>query len=223
MNTGAAGKASIVALIGASGTGKGQAAKARLNAPWAGRTLIWSPLEQTDRYAAWIGARVILGSIPALVGAIRSGARGVVYVPGPVKVAAQFDLFCRIAWECEGARVLVEELSRVTSPSYAPQSWQNLSTAGRHRKLELIGTAQRPAQIDKDFLGNCTLIRCYRLNYENDAKAVASVLRVAWADLMDLPDLHYLERHIAARENVAGVQEIVSASKKSAKKAAKSL
>lgn len=209
-----AGKASIIAVIGASGTGKGQCAKARLDTPWRGLTLIWSPLEPTDRYADWIGARAINASIPALVAAIRAKARGVVFVPGPVKIAEQFDLFCRIAWECIGARVLIEELSRVTSPSWAPASWQNLSTAGRHRKLELIGTAQRPAQIDKDFLGNCTLIRCYRLNYENDAKAVSSVLRVPWESLMDLPDLHYLERHIAARENVAGVQPIVGARKK---------
>jgi hypothetical protein len=39
--------------------------------------------------------------------------------------------------------------------------------------LTIIGTSQRPSQIDKDFLGNCTEIRCYRMNYDNDAKVMA--------------------------------------------------
>jgi hypothetical protein len=72
--------------------------------------------------------------------------------------------------------VLVEELSRVTMPSWSPPAWRNLSTAGRHQGLKLIGTSQRPASIDKDFLGNCTEIRCYRVNYDRDAKVMADAL-----------------------------------------------
>lgn len=92
------------------------------------------------------------------------------------EVKTQFDRFCRIVWELNGATVLVEELSRVTMASWSPPAWKNLSTAGRHQGLTIIGTSQRPATIDKDFLGNCTEIRCYRVNYDNDAKVMADSL-----------------------------------------------
>lgn len=210
----AAGKASINAVMGSTQTGKSQGVKQRLRAPWPGLTLIWSYLEPTDNYAAWTRGTLVNGSVAALVRAVKAGRRTVIYYPSKVKQQQQFALFCRIAWECEGARVLAEELSNVTTAQRAPPEWRLLSTAGRHRGLELIGTSQRPAHIDKDFLGGCTTVRCYRLNHAADAKAVAEVMRVPWVDLMDLPDLHYLERDMAARSNTAGIQAIVAAGKK---------
>ena len=75
-------------------------------------------------------------------------------MPGRV-TRAERD-FCRVVAECKRARVLVEELMHVTSPSWAPPAWSALSTAGAHDHLELIGTAQRPTMIDKNFVGNCT-------------------------------------------------------------------
>ena len=200
--------ANIIGVIGASGTGKGLYCKERLRASAsAPLTLIWSPLEQTDRYAALLSAK-LTGSIPALVDAIRGGSRCVVYVPKPDQVAEQFELFCRIVWECESCRALVEEVGRVTSPGYAPTHWRNLTTAGRHRRIELIATAQRPAHIDKDFVGNCTEVRCFRVNYEEDARAMARVLRVPFDTLMDLPDLHYIHRNLSERVNVTGTQGV---------------
>jgi hypothetical protein len=202
--------ADIVAAIGSSGTGKGQFVKERLTKRGRRRVLVWSVLEATDQYAAFLGGQVV-ASIPDLVTAVKGKAKAVVYTPhGRVKLADQFNLFCRVAWECKGWVVVVEELSRVTRASYAPPAWQQLSTAGRHQGLTLIGTSQRPSQIDKDFLGNCTEIRCYRLNYEDDARAMSSVMREPWEAFMDLPDLHYRHRIIRDRKNVAGVQKIMA-------------
>lgn len=185
-----------------------------MRAPHRGLTLVWSPLESTDRYCAWLakcGASPILCStIPALVDQVKAGARALVFAPALDHLPKQFDLFCRVAWECQGARVVVEELSRVTGPSWAPPAWSNLSTAGAHRRLELIATAQRPTMIDKNFLGNCTEIRCYRLLYEEDARALGRLLRVPHVDLMDLADLHYSHRVVRERLTSAGVQAIAA-------------
>ncbi len=170
-------KADIIAVIGASGTGKSSYIKKTLLKSYR-RLLIWSPLEKTDDYASFCAGVVVTGKISELVALVRTKAKAIIYVPtgNDAAVKKQFDLFCRIVWELEGCTVLVEELSRVTMASWAPQAWKNLSTAGRHQGLTIIGTSQRPSTIDKDFLGNCTEIRCYRMNYDNDAKVMADSL-----------------------------------------------
>lgn len=170
-------KADIIAVIGASGTGKSSYIKGELLKRYK-RLLIWSPLEKTDNYAGFCGGVVVTGKISELVAQVKAGTREIVYVPTGTdnEVKTQFDRFCRIVWELEGATVLVEELSRVTMASWAPPAWKNLSTAGRHQGLTIIGTSQRPANIDKDFMGNCSEIRCYRVNYDSDAKVMADAL-----------------------------------------------
>lgn len=177
LNQGTKNKAQIVAVIGASGTGKSSYIKGELLKNYR-RLLVWSPLEKTDNYAAFCGGTVVTGKISELVAQIKAGTKAIIYVPTgkDSDVKKQFDLFCRCVWEIEGAHVLVEELSRVTMASWAPPAWKNLSTAGRHQGLTIIGTSQRPANIDKDFLGNCTEIRCYRVNYDTDAKVMADSL-----------------------------------------------
>jgi hypothetical protein len=177
---GTANDAKIVAVIGASGVGKSSYIKADLLKPAmksSAGMLIWSPLEKTDNYAGFCRG-VVVTKITDLVARLKAGRRAVVYVPsGDDKaVKKQFDMFCRIAWELVGWTILVEELSRVTMPSWSPPAWRNLSTAGRHQGLTLIGVTQRPANVDKDFMGNCSEIRCYRVNYDNDAKVMADAL-----------------------------------------------
>jgi len=209
---GTANSAKIHAVIGASGTGKSSYIKGELLRRYK-RLIIWSPLEETDQYAGFCGGVVIKGRVTALVAAVKSDAKAIVFVPtgSDADVKKQFDQFCRIVWEMEGATVLIEELSRVTMPSWSPPAWRNLSTAGRHKGLTLIGTAQRPASIDKDFLGNCTEVRCYRVNYENDAKVMADSLNLQTVyekgqggaavavkpqkQLRELPNFHFFHKN----------------------------
>lgn len=177
-NKGTANSAKIVAVVGASGTGKSSYVKGDLLRKYS-RLLIWSPLEETDQYAAFCGG-VVVRKITDLVAQVQAGKKAIVFVPSgdDRTVKVQFDRFCKIAWEMPGATVLVEELSQVTMPSWAPPAWKKLSTAGRHQGLTLIGIAQRPAMMDKSFLGNCTEIRCYRVNYDADARVMADSLRL---------------------------------------------
>lgn len=215
-------KANIVAVIGASGTGKSSYIKGELLRDFE-RLYAWSPLEKTDKYAEFCGG-VKVEKITDLIANIKAGTRAVVYVPSGTDAARkkQFDQFCRIMWECNGATVLVEELSHVTMPSWAPPAWKQLSTGGRHQGLSIIGVSQRPANIDKDFLGNCTEVRCYRVNYENDAKTMAGALRLPKEHeinskgqavvkkpmdmIMDLPDFHFFHRN-ADRTVLRGVNK----------------
>jgi hypothetical protein len=169
-------RADIVAVIGASGTGKSSYIKGELLRKFK-RLLVWSPLEKTDQYAAFCGGTVT-SKITEFIALVKAGTKAIVFVPvgNDAAIKKQFDLFCRVVWEVENCHCLVEELSRVTMASWSPPAWKNLSTAGRHQGITLIGVSQRPATIDKDFLGNCTEIRCYRVNYDNDAKVMADSL-----------------------------------------------
>jgi hypothetical protein len=218
-------QADIIAVIGASGTGKSSFIKGEL-LPRAMRArqriLVWSPLERTDDYAGFCKG-IAVSKITDMIAAIKAGKKAIVYAPHgtDAEVKIQFDRFCRIVWELEGATVLVEELSRVTMASWAPPAWKNLSTAGRHQGLTIIGTSQRPANIDKDFLGNCTEIRCYRVNYDTDAKVMADALGLATAyratgpggsarsekpmnQLRALPNFHYFHKNpdLSVRQGV---------------------
>lgn len=210
---GTANKAKIHAVIGASGTGKSSYIKKELLNKYK-QLLVWSPLEETDDYQSFCGG-VVVRKVTDLVAQVKAGARAIVYWPAAGNDKAlkqQFDLFCRVAFECVGAHVLVEELSQVTMPSWAPPAWKKLSTAGRHRGLTLIGVSQRPANIDKDFLGNCTEVRCYRVNYDADAKVMADSLGIqdtyaptgpggrpqrkkAMFQVRELPDFHFFHKN----------------------------
>lgn len=200
---GAHNKARIIAVIGSTGMGKGWHIKTDL-LPKLKQVFIWSPLEFSDNYAGVVGVRPV-SRIGDLIEEGRAG-RSVVFVPSddPKVMAAEFQLFCRAVWHFDGAAVEVEELAGVTSPSHAVPPWKKLSTQCRHKGMTLIGASQRPAQIDKDFLGGTTEIRCFRLMYENDAKVMAAVLRVDWRHIMDLPDHHFIHRNMSKRVNIYG-------------------
>jgi hypothetical protein len=122
----------------------------------------------------------------------------------PKARAIEFAAFCHLALALRTVTVLVEELRFVTTPSRAPEAWSLLTMTGRDLGVAVIGTTQRPACIDKDFLGNATLIRCGRLEYPEDREAVAKVLLVPPTDLEALGDLEYVQRDVHKRKTTRG-------------------
>jgi hypothetical protein len=212
-------KANIVAVIGASGTGKSSYIKGELLKKYM-RLFVFSPLEKTDKYAEFCGG-VVTSKITELIALVKAGAKAVVFVPdgSDANVKKQFDLFCRVVWEVENCHVVVEELGRVTMASWSPPAWKNLSTGGRHQGITLIGVNQRTT-IDKDFLGNCTEVRCYRVNYDQDAKTLADSLRLGaeydpvqggrakqvkgFERIRALPDFHFFHKNpdLSVRQGV---------------------
>lgn len=195
--------AKIIAVVGASGMGKGLFVKAELRKV-RGPILVWSPLEQTDNYAAVIRG-VVVNDIAALVAAIKAGKKRLVYEPNKTSLKTQFDRFCRVCWELAGWVIVVEELSEVTQPSWAPPAWRKLSAAGRHRGLTVYGLAQRPAMVDKTFFGNCSEIRTYAVGYVEDARTMAGTMFLDHKEVLALEPLHYIHRDKRTKTNTHGV------------------
>ena len=100
--------------------------------------------------------------------------------------ARDFDFICDLAYAAR-ACLVVEELQFVTEASRAPDAWSRVCTTGRKVGMIVMGTSQRPARMDKDFLGNCSHITCCGLGYEDDAATVAKSLPgITPQQLMDL-------------------------------------
>lgn len=113
---------------------------------------------------------------------------------GELWIAHQFDLFCRIAWAAQvedphtDCLFIVEELSEVTTASWAPPAWRRINVQGRAYGFIVVGTTQRPAFVDKSFSTNATTIRCGRLGDALDAKVMSQRLGVPVVNLQRLPD-----------------------------------
>jgi len=163
------------AVIAASEQGKGLWIKQRLRGLRPQQLLIW------DRVGEYASFATRCATLTELSGVLRRTAKYKLrYVPRGVnekQIGAEFDAFCKIAFLATGAMVIVEELSDVTKPSFAPVSWRRLNSQGRHHQgLTIIGTSQSPAMIDKTFLANATLLHVGFLGTHAHRKAVAQEL-----------------------------------------------
>jgi hypothetical protein len=201
-----ANNANIIAVMGASGSGKSSFIKWTLLKPAAvrRRLLIWDFKREYDAWGESITSPL------ALVRAVRGRKTFQLCYQPPMDEkdrAKDFDLFCKVAYSLGNTTLLAEELAFVTSPSWAPPAWKMMTCTGRHEGMTVIGASQRPAQIDKDFLGNCTLIHAGRLA-SRDAKAVAMEMDVTPQEIVNLPKFHYLERDRDTGELRQGITRI---------------
>ncbi len=174
-------KPAIEAYIGASGSGKGVSIGQRLRELQPARLIIWDPRNEYSKQARPVS------NLAHLVRDVRQAGAGgfrLRFVPGAaMDLADCFGIVCKLAFAAGNLVFVAEELSDVTTASHSPPAWRRINTQGRHAGLHVLGAAQRPALIDKTFLANCTLVRCFQLNFENDIEAMAKQMRVP-ADLV---------------------------------------
>ncbi len=172
-------RADIRLVFAASGHGKSHAIKKWMRGQR--RVMVW------DVMAEYPGTAI--DSRAALVDAVSRARFRVAFRPDFARgLAADFDFFCRAAFAAGRCMVIVEELNQVTTPSYAPPAWRNITSRGRHRGLVVCAASQRPAGCDKDAIGNATEIWAGRLPYERDRKALEPQLgRERCARLISLP------------------------------------
>jgi hypothetical protein len=199
MADGSKNQANIIAVMGASGSGKSAWIKQQLRAGNPPALLVWDPQDEFDEFG------LPVSSMKDIIAAVRdAGPEGyrLVFKPGNAfsTYGPKFDIFCQVAYMANGGCVVVDELGDVTEPSRAPDGWSILSRKGRHKGITLFGAAQRPANIDKDFIGNSTLVHCSRLSYENDIKVMANALCVPADEIRnmkadeDTGDFDWIER-----------------------------
>lgn len=189
-------KADIVAVMGASGSGKSTFIKRAITKARPARLLVWDPMREYGEFGQ------VVHGLGELVAKVAEGGKrnrfNLVFQPCNEEKtrAKQFDVFCGLAMEIGNCAVVVEELKFVTKPSWAPMRWSAVTMQGRHKGLRVIGASQRPASIDKDFLGNCTVIHTGRLAYAEDVRAVAKGMQVEENDIANLKPLEWIEKNM---------------------------
>lgn len=184
MATGNQKQAHFVAIIGATGCGKTHELKRRLALKQRPRVLIWSPKEALDNYTGFYRDTVKTSSIAEVLRMVtaagKSGGVRVVFVPtlNQKKDMAAFDVFCKIALAAGNLALIVEELHSVTQASNAPDGWRKVNFMGRGYGLDVFGLSQRPASVDKAFMGSLSFLHVGRLPHPPDQKAIAEVLNI---------------------------------------------
>ena len=203
-------RAVVVAVIGATGSRKSIWIKSLLAARNPARLLVWSPYEKTDRYRRF---GTLIEKNPSRLVELATKARHagefqIVYWPDrsdPRRLVRQFELFCGVAIALGRCVVVAEELSLVTKAGSSPPRWQEVITGGRHEGLEVVGTSQRPALVDKTFFANATVIRCGRLNARGDKEVMADALDVPIEQVRALQDGQFIVREHGGAAHVETV------------------
>lgn len=199
--TGNTNTAKVTAIMGATGCGKTTTLRALLAKPKRKRTIVWSPKEPIDNYAALYAGSVVVNSASEVLRLVKAAGKGefhIVFRPRLNREVdqAQFGAVCKIAMAARNVTMVVDELHTVTRPSWAPDGWSELIMMGRGYGCEVFGLSQRPASVDKDFLSNASMVQTGRLAFADDAKAVAKSLTVPWLDVMDLSGYQWIRRDI---------------------------
>lgn len=189
-------KALTVASFGARGTGKTAWVKqelARINPP---RLMVWDYKHD----ASLSGVGLPITQWANFVRECKKPTFAARYLVSPDHDPhEQFEAFCALAWREGNVLIFVDELAEVTKANKAPAAWRKVVNVGRSydngkKCIAIIGASQRPAEVDKSFLANCDVIHTGRLGDVADAKRFAQSWGVDAAELVNLPDLAWVEK-----------------------------
>lgn len=206
-----ANEAHFEAIIGATGCGKTTELKRRLGklpARTKRRTFVWSPKEPIDKYAAMFPGSVVVSTatevLEHLNAAGSKGAFHLVFIPtlNQKKDMRLFDVVCKMLMVAGNLVLVAEELHSVTTASYAPDGWRKLNFMGRGYGVYVLGLSQRPASVDKAFMGSLSFVHVGRLPHPDDQKAMAKVLGVGWHEVAALVGYQAIQRNMLTGEVV---------------------
>jgi len=192
--------AHFVGILGVTGCGKTYELKKRLAKKKYVRTLIWSPKERTDNYAALypgtVTVRTVSGVLEVLRKAGHAGRFHVVFIPtlNQEKDTAAFDIVCKMIMACCNVLLIVDELHTVTTATHAPDGWRHINFMGRAFGVHVFGMSQRPASVDKAFMGSLSSVHVGRLPHPPDQKTMAVILGVPHAEVAALTGYQSIQR-----------------------------
>lgn len=194
--SGRAAVADVNGVIGASGSGKTSFVMSEIRRRKPRRLAVWDTKGEFAREGYGQPITTLTGFMAALRSAGRHGDFKICYRPrgSAADMKQQFNVFCLALFHLKNVFIVAEELSDVTTASHAPEGWRKITTQGRTEGLIIYGLSQSPAQIDKDFFGNCSRVRTGRLNFDSHIKALSNCMSINKDEIRNLLPGAYIER-----------------------------
>lgn len=181
-------------VVGASQSGKTHWVKNQIKP--VERLLSWDIEQQYEDRCR------VVRDIPTLASLVKKNDRNlrISYQPARQDRQQEFLDFCRVAFAfCSAGLthrnddlspvrtyIVVEELASVTSVAKAPTEWGDLVRMGLKRNMYLYTITQRPTEIDKTTVGNCSQVHCGRVSTFDDAKRMSKMLSLPVDYIFDL-------------------------------------
>lgn len=103
-----------------------------------------------------------------------------------------FDQIMRVCYYFGHIQVVVEEVQLYSSPHTLSKWLKNCLLTGRHKGLSLLFTTQRPGELNKTILSQCSHIFCGQIVEGNDLRYVSSFLNEDSKRLSALPPRRFL-------------------------------
>lgn len=131
----------------------------------------------------------IVKSIDDLEKAIKGGCNKLVYQPEDLSLD-HFDFVCGFVYDnLKNIVFCVDEVHNFCTKSQIPLCFKKLITIcqGDPYNIGVIAITQRPANTHNDVISNASLYVVFKLNLENDVKAVSSSTGIPEDELRELP------------------------------------
>ena len=104
----------------------------------------------------------------------------------------EFDHILRCSYYFGNLQLVIEEVQLYSGPHTMPHWLKQCLLTGRHQNISLIFTTQRPGELNKTIVSQCSHIFCGTINEGNDLKYVASFLNQDAQRLVQLPERQFL-------------------------------
>lgn len=104
----------------------------------------------------------------------------------------EFDQIMRLCYYFGNIQVVIEEIQIFSSAHVLPHWLKQCLLTGRHQNLSLLFTTQRPGELNKTILSQCSHIFCGQIIEGNDLRYISSFLRQNAEKLIQIPERHFI-------------------------------
>lgn len=104
----------------------------------------------------------------------------------------EFNELLRLCYYFSNIQIVIEEIQLFSSPHFLPKWLKNCLLIGRHRNLSILATSQRPGEVNKTILSQCSHIFCGNIIEGNDLKYISNFLNLESKKLVSIPDRKFI-------------------------------
>lgn len=103
-----------------------------------------------------------------------------------------FEEILRTCFYFGNLQIVIEEIQLYSSPHFLSKWLKNCLLIGRHQNLSLLFTTQRPGELNKTVLSQCSHIFCGQIIEGNDLRYIAGFLNQDAQKLSSIPERQFL-------------------------------